>query len=224
MDGDNAALAVTILVVAKAPVPGQVKTRLAVTIGVERAADLAAAALLDTLDAVRASPVQTRVVALSGDLDKAFRSDEIRHSLADFVVIRQRGDTFSHRLANAHADAGAIRGHPVLQIGMDTPQASADQLTWCARILVGSQAALGMARDGGWWILGVANPVLAQSLAGVAMSRGDTGEATLSALRAGGSEVVMLPELDDVDTIADIPAVRSACRPGSRFHTATLML
>ena len=45
---------VTVLVVAKAPVPGLAKTRLARTLGAEAAADLAAAALLDTLDAVAA--------------------------------------------------------------------------------------------------------------------------------------------------------------------------
>ena len=44
---------VTLLVVAKAPVPGQAKTRLAATVGDRVAAQIAAAALLDTLDAVR---------------------------------------------------------------------------------------------------------------------------------------------------------------------------
>ena len=48
---------VTVLVVAKAPVPGLAKTRLARTLGAETAADLAAAALLDTLDAVAEAPV-----------------------------------------------------------------------------------------------------------------------------------------------------------------------
>ena len=50
-------IAVTVLVVAKAPVPGQAKTRLAAAVGDQAAADIAAAALLDTLDAVAAAPV-----------------------------------------------------------------------------------------------------------------------------------------------------------------------
>ena len=49
---------VIFLVVAKAPVPGQAKTRLAASVGEQAAADIAAAALLDTLDAVAAAPVQ----------------------------------------------------------------------------------------------------------------------------------------------------------------------
>ncbi len=64
-------LPVTLLVVAKAPEPGRAKTRLAATVGDRVAADIAAAALLDTLDAVAAAPAASRVVALTGDLDAA---------------------------------------------------------------------------------------------------------------------------------------------------------
>ena len=62
---------VTLLVVAKAPEPGRAKTRLAATVGDRVAAEIAAAALLDTLDAVAAAPIAGRVVALTGDLDAA---------------------------------------------------------------------------------------------------------------------------------------------------------
>ncbi|MBV8177250.1 MAG: glycosyltransferase, partial [Mycobacterium sp.] len=66
---------VTLLVVAKAPVPGRAKTRLAATVGDQLAAEIAAAALLDTLDAVAATPVATRVVALTGELADAADAD-----------------------------------------------------------------------------------------------------------------------------------------------------
>ena len=127
-------LPVTLLVVAKAPEPGRAKTRLAATVGDRVAADIAAAALLDTLDAVAAAPVAARVVALTGDLDAAAGAAEIRQRLESFTVIEQRGDDFADRLANAHADAG--RGLPVLQIGMDTPQVTAELLADCARRLL----------------------------------------------------------------------------------------
>ena len=82
---------VSVLVVAKAPVPGLAKTRLAAGVGHDAAADIAAAALLDTLDAVAGSPVAARVVTLTGNLDDAKRSSEIRSRLADFIVVPQRG-------------------------------------------------------------------------------------------------------------------------------------
>ena len=215
-------LAVTALVVAKAPVPGLAKTRLAASIGDDRAADVAAAALLDTLDAVASAGFAKQVVAFTGDLVQAARSDEISSRLQDFTVIGQRGDDFGQRLANAHADTAAVAGpQPVLQIGMDTPQITAELLTGCAGRLAAETAVLGPARDGGWWALGISDTALARCLAGVPMSQSDTGALTAAALADSGARVVYAAELADVDTLDDIAVVRSACRPNSRFVLAT---
>ena len=102
--------AVTLLVVAKAPVPGRAKTRIAAGLGDHAAAEIAASALLDTLDAAAATPVHARVVALTGDLEAACRAAELRTRLAGFTVIEQRGDGFAQRLAHAHADAATVAG------------------------------------------------------------------------------------------------------------------
>jgi uncharacterized protein len=210
----------TLLVVAKAPVPGQAKTRLASTLGDLVAAEIASAALLDTLDAVAAAPVAARVVALYGELDHATNAAEIRDRLEAYAVIPQRGNNFADRLANAHADAAAS-GHPVLQIGMDTPQVTAELLADCARRLAEAPAVLGLAHDGGWWALGVQSPTLAQCLRTVPMSQPDTGELTLKALRSNGIQVELLQELSDFDVADDIAAVRQACPPASRFNQVT---
>lgn len=212
----------TLLVVAKAPVPGLAKTRLAADLGAEVAADIAAAALLDTLDAVAAAPVSRRVVALTGDLRMACRSDEIADRLADFTVIAQRGDGFAERLACAHQDAAAP-GLPVVQIGMDTPQVSPDLLAECGRALV-TDAVLGLAADGGWWVLGVRDAAMAGCLRDVPMSQPDTGALTLAALRDAGLRVHLVTELADVDTVADIAQVRRLCAPTGRFAQATRMV
>jgi hypothetical protein len=215
-------LPVTLLVVAKAPEPGRAKTRLAATVGDRVAAEIAAAALLDTLDAVAAAPVSARVVALTGDMNAATNAAEIRQLLQSFTVIPQRGDDFGARLVNAHADAAALSPtFPVLQIGMDTPQVTADLLTGCARQLQRAPAVLGLARDGGWWVLGVAAPALAECLRTIPMSVPDTGELTLKALRDKGIDVTTVETLADVDVVDDVAVVRDACRPGSRFAQAT---
>lgn len=211
-----------VLVVAKAPVPGQAKTRLAAGVGDQAAADIAAAALLDTLDAVAAANVQARVVALTGSLDDAANSDEIRSRLADFTVVPQRGADFAERLANAHFDAAeAAGGLPVLQIGMDTPQVTDDLIGECARELLAADAVLGMARDGGWWLLGVTDAAMADCLRSVPMSRADTGAVTLAALGDTGAYVSLVRTLADVDTVDDVDAVRRHCAPESRFARAT---
>ncbi|GJF12234.1 hypothetical protein NGTWS0302_03250 [Mycolicibacterium cyprinidarum] len=215
-------IAVCVLVVAKAPVPGRAKTRLAAGVGDDTAADIAAAALLDTLDAVADSPVAARVVALTGNLDDAKCSSEIRCRLADFTVIPQRGDDFADRLANAHLDAAAATGElPVLQIGMDTPQVNPELIGRCARSLAHNDAVLGMAFDGGWWVLGVTVAATAECLRGVPMSAPDTGAETLAALQRSGITVGLVSELADVDTLDDVPVVRRDCLPESRFSRIT---
>jgi glycosyltransferase A (GT-A) superfamily protein (DUF2064 family) len=213
---------VVVLVVAKAPVPGQAKTRLAAGVGAQAAADIAAAALLDTLDAVAAANVQARVVALTGSLDDASAGDEIRARLSEFTVLPQRGADFAARLANAHVDAAEAAGRlPVLQIGMDTPQVTADLIGECGRELLAADAVLGMARDGGWWVLGVMDATMADCLRTIPMSRADTGVVTLAALGDTGINVSLVPTLADVDTVDDIDRVRRACPPDGRFARVT---
>lgn len=194
----------TILVVAKAPVPGLAKTRVAATVGDDRAAELAAAALLDTLEVVGSVgwPV---VVAMTGDLDAAARADEIRAALALFTVIPQRGDGLGERLAAAHLDADA--GHGVVQIGMDTPQIAAVDLYVAGEALDGHDAAVGPADDGGWWLLALGSPVHAKVLAGVPMSTSDTCRETVDALIETGATIKMLRPLDDIDTWDDAVAL-----------------
>jgi glycosyltransferase A (GT-A) superfamily protein (DUF2064 family) len=174
---------------------------------------------LDTLDAVADAPVAARVVALTGDLAAASRRAELEARLSEFTVIEQRGAGFADRLANAHADASRTAGGvPVLQIGMDTPQVTPGLLADCATTLCGADAVLGLACDGGWWILGVTHPDMAECLRTVPMSQPDTGAVTLRALGDTGRDVRLVPELADVDTFDDIAVVGRACRPGSRFH------
>lgn len=198
---------VTLLVIAKAPVAGFAKTRLTPDFSPREAAQLAAAALLDTLRSVRYSGVRHRMVAWTGDLTRAERSDELSTALREFDLIPQRGDTFGQRLANAHADAARM-GMPVLQIGMDTPQAGPALLGVSATLLLEcGDAVLGPASDGGWWALGLTDPRPARTLAEIPMSTARTGELTQEALSRCGCRVRRLPVLTDVDTAADALAV-----------------
>ena len=215
-----------LLVLAKAPVPGEVKTRLCPPATPAQAARVAAAAFLDTLDAVLAVPDVAPVVALTGDLAQAADAAALTEQLRAITVLPQRGTTLGQRIAAAFADtAAAIGRRPVLQIGMDTPQVDAKLLTHCLDLLDGPgvDAALGPATDGGWWVLGVRRPELVQLIADIPTSRSDTGAQTMAALRASGCRVVELPELSDVDTWDDAAAV-AADVPGSRFAAAVAAL
>src|SRR5690348_2696725 len=105
-----------VLVMAKSPRAGRVKTRLHPVFAPRHAARLAEAALRDTLDAVRASGADRRIVALDGPAGPW---------LGDGVeVVAQIEGSLNERLAAAWARAGG----PGLQIGMDTPQVTGDLL------------------------------------------------------------------------------------------------
>lgn len=211
-----------LLVLAKAPVPGRVKTRMCPPLTPAQAARVASAALLDTLDAVLAVPQAASAVALTGQLGRAEDAAALVAALRRTTVIRQRGNTLGERICAAHTDAAAIApGLPVLQIGMDTPQVDAGLLGHCLDVLDGPgvDAVFGPARDGGWWALGVRDPALTGLIADVPTSCPDTGERTLATLRAAGCHVAELPELSDVDTVEDVVAV-AAGMPNGRFTAA----
>lgn len=205
----------TVLVMAKAPVPGRVKTRLAADVGDRVAAELAAAALLDTIAAAHASEA-ARVLSLDGDLTTAVHGDEIAAALEGWTVLPQRGNGFAERLVAAHADAG---DGVVVQVGMDTPQVTGAMLRDAAAALVGHDAVLGPALDGGWWVLVRRDPRVAQALAEVAMSTASTGADTEAALVRAGHRVARTGSLRDVDTLDDARSV-AALAPDTHFAHA----
>lgn len=227
-----------VLVLAKAPEPGRVKTRLCPPLTVEQAADLAAAALLDSIAAATGVPGGRVVVALTGLLERSARRSALTEALRGVRIVSQRGDGLGERIAAAHLDAVALlrAAAPLpagarlpamrtLQIGMDTPQVDAALLTAADTTLTapGVDAVLGLAADGGWWALGLRRPADAVLIADIPTSRDDTGERTLDALRADGLRVALLPDLTDVDTVDDIEAV-AAASPGTRFAAAVRAL
>lgn len=206
------------LVVAKSPVPGKVKTRLGRVVGMERAADLAAAALLDTVAACAAAYGPARChLALDGVLAEAERATALLEATAGWTVHPQRGEGFAARLVQAHQDTAAFSGAPVVQVGMDTPHLRAETLVEAADLLTGPDSAvLGPAYDGGWWLLGVAGPHLLAHLGEVPMSTAATGELTRQALVRAGAVVTEVAPLRDVDEVLDAESVAAAA-PHTRF-------
>jgi rSAM/selenodomain-associated transferase 1 len=199
-----------IIVMAKAPVAGRVKTRLCPPCTPAQAAALAAASLADTLDAASASAADRVVLALDGEAGPWLPPG--------VHVVSQRGDDLAERLANAWSDVGG----PAVQIGMDTPQVTPALLDSASAALLGAGtgAVLGLAVDGGWWAIGLRAPDPAV-FDGIRMSRSDTGSQQARRLVELGLRVRTLPVLRDVDTFDDALAVaRDApqCRFAAVLH------
>jgi uncharacterized protein len=209
-------LAGQLLVIAKEPVPGRVKTRLTPPFSPDQAAGLATAALADTLDAAAAVPAARLVIALEG-APGSWRP-------AGVPVLAQRGGGLDERIAAAMADAFAGLAVPVVLIGMDTPQVTPALLEAALRPLADgtADAVFGPAADGGFWLLGLRRPDPGLVL-GVPMSTAGTGAAQLARLTAAGLRVHHLPTLLDVDTAADACAV-ARLAPGTRFAAALAAL
>ncbi|MFJ8728764.1 DUF2064 domain-containing protein [Streptomyces bauhiniae] len=190
----------TLLVIAKEPRPGRVKTRLTPPFTPAQAAELAEAALTDTLRAVAATPARRRVLVLEGRPGPWLPDG--------FEVVPQCAGGLDERLADAFARCTG----PTLLVGMDTPQITPDLLTLD---FTDCDARFGQAEDGGFWALGLARPEPAL-LRGVPMSVPETGSVQRGRLAAAGLRVRELPRLRDVDTAADAHAV-AALAPDTAF-------
>ncbi len=198
----------TLLVLAKTPRAGRVKTRLTPAYSPQQAADLASAALADTLDAVAAARARRRVLVLDGPPQGWRRPG--------FGLVEQQGAGLDERLAHAFS----LGVGPTLLIGMDTPQVTAAllEVDW-----TGVDAWFGPASDGGFWALGFAAAPDPRLLLGVPMSTDETGARQRDRLVASGLRVADLPQLRDVDTAADVAAVAGLV-PGSRFAACAAAL
>ena len=202
---------VTLAVIAKAPVAGRVKTRLCPPCTPRQAAELAEAALRDTLAAMAdAARLADRAVARAIVLDGApgaWAGGE--------QVVAQRGGGLDERLAAAFADFG---DGPALIVGMDTPQLTGALLAHALTALDDHDAVLGPATDGGYWGIGLRRAD-ARALVGVPMSVEHTLAAQRARLGELGLTVADAATLVDVDTIEDAALV-AARAPGTAFARA----
>ncbi|MEV6008613.1 DUF2064 domain-containing protein [Streptomyces sp. NPDC051976] len=195
----------TLLVIAKEPVPGRVKTRLTPHFSPREAARLAEAALADTLATALAAPAHRRVLVLDGAPGPWLPPG--------FEVVPQATGGLDERLACAF---GQCHG-PAVLLGMDTPQVTPEHLRPALAPHAWDQCSawFGPAVDGGFWALGMAVPDPAL-LRGVPMSTADTGRLQRERLTHAGLTVRDLPLLRDVDTAYDAGVV-AAEAPDSRF-------
>lgn len=196
----------SVLVMAKEPRAGNAKTRLVPPFTHEQAAELAGAALWDTLRAMGRVPARSRVLAFDGDCSH-WRPE-------GWSVVEQSDGDLDVRLAAAFA---GVDGPGVL-VGMDTPQVRAEQVV--AFDATRFDACLGPATDGGYWAIGFADPrVAAAAIPGVAMSTDRTGEKQLQRLCGLGLRVQILDELTDFDTVDSAREV-ARIAPGTAFAEA----
>ena len=201
-------VACAIAVFARPPVPGQVKTRLAASIGDQRALQVYRLLLEHTLRQVRASglPFTLFATAGSGELGEL-----AQHYGGDVAL--QRGSDLGERMAAA-LSALHNRADAVILIGSDCPVLTAAHLQTAQRVLKHSDVVLGPAEDGGYWLIGSARDALwsdSSVFDGVRFGGSEALAMTVHGLQRAGVSASMLPLLWDLDTEADY---RRACELG----------
>ena len=142
-----------ILLFCKAPVPGEVKTRLIPALGTDGACDLYTRLLHHALQTVVDARLCRLEIWVAPDTSHPFFSDW--RGMDGVDLFAQSGEDLGMRMCNAAMDAGQRAPHRVL-IGGDCPLISAAYLqSALTKLHSGHDAVLGPAEDGGYVLLGL---------------------------------------------------------------------
>lgn len=187
----------TVVVFAKPPVVGEVKTRLAPP---ARAAALARAFLADTFAALRSVAWAAPVLATTAAIDPALDLE-----LAAPIWMQGDGD-LGARIERVLRRA-LVSSPRAIAMGADTPGLPITALDRAHAALRTADAAIGPTEDGGFYLLAL-RTCPEGLLAGLPWSRADTFATTLARLRAHGLSTVVLDTWFDVDRPSDLERLR----------------
>ena len=201
----------TIVVFARRPRPGRVKTRLARVLGGRRAAALYAQLLQRTLDVVaRTAGARCLIMPASAADCGYFRA---RHAGRGWLVRAQASGDLGRRMQQALRLATAHAGAAVI-VGSDIADLTRADLAMALRALAdGADVVLGPAADGGYWLIGVARP-LEGLFESMRWGSAQVFATTVRRLEQRQLSWVELALRHDVDRARDLllPAVRRALR------------
>jgi rSAM/selenodomain-associated transferase 1 len=198
-----------LVLMAKAPVAGQVKTRLIGELTAEDAADLYAAFLSDTfivMEDLADEREDLRLVLCytpEGE-EEAFEKVEREGSL----MLAQRGATLGDRLQNCFADLFELGYEAVVIIGGDSPTLPGEYV-WDAfeSLTAAHEIALGPTEDAGYYLIGM-RTLQPAVLTGIPWSTELVLPVTRERARAAALELIELPVWYDVDTPQDLERLR----------------
>jgi len=190
---------VRIAVFAKAPVPGEVKTRLAALLGPEGAAGLQSGLVRHALSAAMHSRVGPVELWCSPDETHPF----FERCAREFGVTleRQRGDDLGERMRHAF-DSSHARDHSLILIGADCPALDAATLQSAAAALREHDAVIAPAEDGGYVLVGLSRPA-PELFETIAWGESAVMAQTRLRLSQSGASWMELPTLWDIDRPED---------------------
>jgi rSAM/selenodomain-associated transferase 1 len=188
-------------VMAKAPRPGKVKTRLCPPLTLEQSAALNICFLRDTTENI--AQIAERSGAAVGLISYTPLGDEMLFEgllPASFSLVLQRSGDFGERLLGAAKDILACGFGAVCLIDSDSPTvpAAAFEQAVAALLAPGDRIVLGGSHDGGYYLIGLKHPH-PEPFQNIQWSTASVLEETIHAAKSAGLEVVTLPLWYDVD-------------------------
>ena len=148
----------TLIIMAKAPRPGRVKTRLAQSLPVEAVTELYRCLLDDTIALVRSlSAVEVAIMCPASDVE-----DLTRLTRGEVGVVAQKGDDLAAGLTSVFAYFAAPGGQRVVAFNSDSPHLPTAVLDGAFEALTAHDVVVGPTHDGGYYLVGAkaAHPAL----------------------------------------------------------------
>ncbi len=191
-----------VLLFIKAPFKGQVKSRLAATMGEEAALGLYKNFTLDIIDALSASGYPFRLCFYPPDAEEA-----ITKWLIGLPTVPQEGNDLGERMELAFKKIFSEGFTSAILIGSDIPDLTPTVFHEALESLKKNDAVIGPAADGGYYLIGFnQKSFLPRIFRGIPWSTGTVFRETMDILDKSSLRVHLLPQWKDVDTLEDLKA------------------
>ncbi|HEU4686533.1 MAG TPA: TIGR04282 family arsenosugar biosynthesis glycosyltransferase [Nitrospira sp.] len=195
-----------LVIFAKAPIPGQVKTRLCPPLTHDEAATLQGSFVLDALERTNAAvakfklPLARYLACAPSSALPFFKIMEARQAVS---LVDQIGADLGERMHAAFETMFGRGYRKVVLVGTDVPTVPLDYYRDALSLLRDHDAVFGPALDGGYYLVGLTKPA-PDLFAGVPWSTDRVLAVTRDIADRLGLRTALLPEWRDVDTIDDL--------------------
>ncbi|HSP15059.1 MAG TPA: TIGR04282 family arsenosugar biosynthesis glycosyltransferase [Thermoanaerobaculia bacterium] len=200
-----------LLVFARLPELGKVKTRLASSIGNERTLAVYEKMLRDLLKSIGTSTPETEIEIVWAPTASA-NGQSLRRAFGDYTLAMQTGATLGDRLAMAFSERFFFHStQKIVAIGVDDPRLSREAIEHAFALLDSCEWVVGPARDGGYYLIGCRAPAFdAAVFQGVDWGSPTVLETTLKKIRSWNTCLAVLPVRSDIDTVEDLEGYEAA--------------
>jgi uncharacterized protein len=194
-----------LLLFARLPEAGKVKTRLAAQIGDQRALALYEAMLRDTLATIGQSSPELEIEVMWAPSATA-TGEALRRTFGDRTVSMQTGNDLGDRMAMAFSERFFFhRTEKIVAIGVDDPSLTRETIDHAFALLDSCEWVIGPATDGGYYLIGCRAPAFdTEAFQGIDWGSNTVLKTTLHKIREWTATVAVLPMHTDIDGAADL--------------------